>query len=299
MDTASQAADISVRPITARIGAVIEGVLLSGEIPDATVAAIRSALLEYKAIFFRGQHHVGDSEMEGFARLIGEPLPHPSVADSKGSEYLLNLVATSAYASSVWHTDLTFLPAYPAASLIRMVDMPEAGGDTMWANCAAAYQDLPAPLRSMADQLWALHCSYLDFDLDYFGEAWDKVEAYRDLPRDQVQYTEHPVVRVHPETGERVLLTGNYIKRLRGFDADQSRQILSLLQQFITRPENCMRWHWQAGDIALWDNRATQHRVVADFGDMHREMRRATIAGTVPVSVGGESSRVVKGPEPA
>lgn len=298
MSAASPAAKLSVRPVTARIGAVIEGVRISGDIPDETVAAIRSALLEYKVIFFRGQH-VGDDAMEGFARQFGEPLAHPTIADSKGSKYLLNLVSTSAYASSVWHTDLTYLPDYPAASLIRMVDMPGAGGDTMWANCEAAYRDLPVPLRSMADQLWALHCSHLDFDYDYFGEAWDKVAPYRNLPEQPVHYTEHPVVRVHPETGERVLLTGNYIKRLRGFDADQSRQILALLQQFITRPENCMRWRWQAGDVALWDNRASQHRVVADFGDMHREMRRATIAGSVPVGVDGECSRVVQGPQPA
>ena len=242
-------------------------------------------------LFFRGQHHVGDVEMEGFAQRMGDPIAHPTVADTKGSKYLLNLVATSAYASSVWHTDLTFLPAYPAASLIRAVEMPRTGGDTMWANCATAYLDLPDPLRAMVDQLWAFHSSELDFDGDYSGEAWDKVERYRHLPSQPVYHTEHPIVRVHPETNERVLLTGTYIKRLRGFDVHQSRQILSLLQQYITRPENCMRWRWDVGDIALWDNRATQHRVVADFGDQPREMRRATISGTVPVSVDGEQSR--------
>jgi taurine dioxygenase len=295
MIIASVGPDLCITPVATRIGAVIEGVRISGEIDDGLAAAIRAALLDHKVVFFRGQHHVGDVEMEGFARRMGDPIAHPTIADTKGSKYLLNLVATSAYASSIWHTDLTFMPAYPAASLIRTVEVPETGGDTMWANCAAAYRDLPEPLRAMVDRLWAFHSSELDFDGDYSGEAWDKVERFRKLPAQPVYHTEHPVVRVHPETGERILLTGTYIKRLRGFDVHQSKQILSLLQEYITRPENCMRWRWQAGDIALWDNRATQHRVVADFGDQAREMRRATISGTVPISVDGEQSRVSEG----
>jgi taurine dioxygenase len=286
-----------VRPVAGRIGAVIEGVRIAGDLADATIAAVRAALLEYKVVFFRGQDNLDDAAMEGFAERMGEPIAHPNVADPKGSRYLLDLEVSAGYAASIWHTDMTFLPAYPAASILRAVKLPTTGGDTMWANCVTAYADLPEPLKAMADRLWALHSNDTDFDGDFAGEVWERVQVYLSRPPTKVFHTEHPVVRVHPETGERALVTGTFVKRLAGFDTRQSQQILTLLQEFITRPENCVRWQWQLGDVAMWDNRATQHRSVADFGDQPRHLRRATIHGTIPRGIDGRESRVVKGPE--
>jgi taurine dioxygenase len=286
-----------IHPVAGRIGAVIEGVHLTGDLHDAVVTAIRAALLKHKVVFFRGQHHVDDEAMEGFAERMGDPIAHPNAADPHGSKYLLNLAESAGYGASVWHTDMTFLPAYPAASILRTVALPDAGGDTMWANTSSAYAELPEPLKAMVDRLWALHSNDTDFDADFWGEARRHVEVYAGHKAARLFETEHPVVRVHPETGERALVLGKFVKRFLGFDARQSHQVLSLLQEYITRPENCVRWQWRLGDVAMWDNRATQHRSVADFGDQPRHLRRATIHGTIARGIDGCESRVVKSPE--
>jgi taurine dioxygenase len=289
---------LQVRAVGGRVGAVIEGVRISGDLDAATIAAIRSALLKHKVVFFRDQGVLDDAAMEGFVERMGDPIAHPNAIDPEGSRYLLNLNESAGYGASTWHTDMTFLPAYPAASILRAVALPEAGGDTMWANTAAAYDDLPEPLKAMVDRLWALHSNDTNFDDNFFGEARRRVDVYaRGGTPPRLFETEHPVVRVHPETGERTLLTGTFVKRLVGFDLQQSHQILALLQGYITRPENCVRWQWRLGDVAMWDNRATQHRAVADFGDQPRHLRRATIHGTIAQGIDGSESRVVRSPE--
>ncbi len=288
---------LRISPIAARIGATIDGVELSGNLDDASVAQIRSALLKHKVVFFRGQDGVGDAEMEAFAERLGDPVVHPNVAASSGSKYLLDLEASAGFAASVWHTDLTFMPAYPMASILRAVELPEAGGDTMWANCATAYDDMPEPLKAMADRLWAVHRNDVDYATEFAGDVRERIDRYTKQALGTLFETEHPVVRVHPETGERVLLTGIFIRRLLGFTAKQSQAVLNILQEYIMRPENCVRWRWSPGDVAVWDNRSTQHRSVADFGDQPRHLRRATIHGDVPVGVDGTQSRAVIGPE--
>ena len=287
---------VTVTPVAARIGATIAGVELSGDLDKETIAQIRAALLKHKVVFFRGQDHLSDAEMEAFAERIGDPIAHPNVADPKGSRYLLNLEESAGYAASVWHTNLTFMPAYPMASILRAVTLPATGGDTMWANCATAYDDMPEPLQAMADRLWAVHRNDVDYGAEFAGEVRERIDVYTRQALGTLFETEHPLVRVHPETGERVLLAGIFVKRLLGFTARQSQAVLALLQEYIERPENCVRWRWVPGDVAMWDNRATQHRSVADFGDQPRHLRRATIHGCVPVGVDGAASRAILGP---
>jgi taurine dioxygenase len=299
MANRAAAAEFRIIPIAGRIGAVIEGLRLTDKLSEETAAAVSAALARHKVVFLRDQHDFDDEAMERLAERMGDPIAHPNIADTKGSRYLLSLEGPAGYASSLWHTDLTFMPAYPAASILRPLQLPATGGDTMFANCAAAYLELPEPLMAMADRLWALHSNDLDFDLDYGGDVLDRVKLFMGKPPEAVFNTEHPIVRVHPETGERVLLTGTFIKRLIGFDARQSMQILALLQDCITRPENCLRWSWSLGDVAIWDNRATQHRVVADYGDEVRHFRRATIQGSLPVGVDGQPSRAIESRPPA
>jgi taurine dioxygenase len=297
MSTHTASAAIVVQRIGGRIGAVIEGVRMAGDLDEPVMDAIRAALLAHKVVVFRGQHHLDDAAMEAFVERMGDPIAHPNAADPQGSRYLLNLEESAGYGASVWHTDMTFLPAYPAASVLRAVALPDAGGDTMWANTASAYAELPEPLRAMVDRLWALHSNDTDFDADFWGEARRHVEVYAMEKPSRLFETEHPVVQVHPESGERALVLGKFVKRFVGFDTHQSHQIMSLLQEYITRPENCVRWHWQLGDVAMWDNRATQHRSVADFGEQPRHLRRATIHGTIARGIDGRESRVVKRPE--
>ncbi|MGE3690730.1 MAG: TauD/TfdA dioxygenase family protein [Novosphingobium sp.] len=292
----SIATALRISPVAARIGASIEGVRLADALDAETIAAIRAALLRHKVIFFRDQGRIGDAEMEGFAEQMGDPIANPLARDPLGSKYLLNLDMAAGHAAGVWHTDMTFMPNYPAASILRPETIPEFGGDTMWANTATAYLDLPEPLRLMADALRGIHSSAVDFDMDFAGDARERVDIYASKKPLAAFETEHPVVRVHPETGERTLVLGNFLKRFAGFNGRQSQQIYALLQEYVMRPENCVRWRWSPGDVAMWDNRATQHRSVADFGDQPRHLRRATIHGDVPVGVDGRESRVISAP---
>jgi len=285
---------LDIVPVAGRIGAEIRGIALSGDLDDPTIAAIRAALVRHKVIFFRDQHALDDARQEAFAARLGDPVAHPTVPVAEGSRFLLELDSKEGYAASSWHTDVTFVPAYPEASILRAIEIPEAGGDTLWANGATAYEDLPAPLKTLVDGLKAIHSNLYDYAGTFSEAERKRVEEYRSVFASTVYETEHPVVRVHPETGERSLLVGHFVKNFVGLNSADSRQLLNILQEHITRPENTVRWRWRKGDVAIWDNRATQHRAIADFGLQRRHLRRATIHGTVPVGIDGEQSRAIK-----
>ena len=133
---------LDIVPVAGRIGAEIRGVALSGDLDPVTLAAIRAALVRHKVIFFRDQDALTDQRHEEFAALLGDPVAHPTVPVAEGSRYLLELDSTEGYAASSWHTDVTFVEAYPQASILRAITIPQAGGDTLWANGATAYDDL-------------------------------------------------------------------------------------------------------------------------------------------------------------
>lgn len=292
--TAEPRTDIQVSKLGAQIGARIDGVRLAGDLPQETVARIRSALLANKVIFFRDQHHLDDAEQQAFGGLLGElTQPHPTVR-STGLDNVLPIDAEYGKANS-WHSDVTFVDRIPAFSLLRAITIPEYGGNTVWANTSTAYDNLPASLRALADRLRAVHTNLYDYsghtNEHRVGGVDVKEEAYRSEFRSDVYETEHPVVRVHPETGERVLLLGHFVKQLTGLSSAESAAVFGLLQARITRLENTVRWQWAPGDLAIWDNRATQHYGVADYDDQARRLHRITIAGDVPVSVDGVASR--------
>ncbi len=288
---------LDIAPVGGRIGAEIRGIRLGGDLDEETVTAIRAALVRHKVIFFRDQTHLDDEAHEAFAARLGEPLAHPTVPVAEGSRFLLELNSKEGEAASAWHTDITFLPAYPSASVLRAIVIPPAGGDTLWANGATAYADLPPPLKALVERLRAIHTNAYDYAASRPEASADQVRRHREIFASTVYETEHPVAHIHPETQERVLLLGNFVKSFVGFNRDDFARLFSLLQDHITRPENTVRWRWTPGDVAIWDNRATQHRAIADFGRQRRLLRRATIAGSVPVGVDGNRSRVVK-PEP-
>ncbi|WP_144114064.1 TauD/TfdA dioxygenase family protein [Paraburkholderia sp. BCC1886] len=301
--TASQT--LEIHPITGRIGAEIRGVRLSGELESTTVESIRAALLQHKVIFFRGQTHLQDADQEAFAALLGEPVSHPTVPVVDGTDYLLELDSNRGGRANSWHTDVTFVAAYPQASILRGVTIPEVGGDTVWANTATAYQDLPPPLKALAEQLWAVHSNDYDYanhaNVGARGHDAEARQRYREAFVSTRYETEHPVVRVHPETGEYTLILGHFVKNFVGLTPSASAHVLELLQGYVTRLENIVRWRWQTGDVAIWDNRATQHYAVNDYGDAHRVVRRVTLTGDVPVSVDGRRSvsRLVEANQPA
>jgi alpha-ketoglutarate-dependent taurine dioxygenase len=286
---------LDVVPVAGRIGAELRGIRLSADLTPETLGAIRAALVRHKVIFFRGQHHLDDEGQEAFARAFGTPFEHPTVP-SRGN-FLFELDSHHGARANHWHTDITFVPAYPFASILRGVTIPPAGGDTVWANTVAAYQDLPEPLRQIADGLRAIHTNAYDYATERPDATEEQRQRFAAIFARIVYETEHPVVRVHPESGERTLLLGGFVKQFVGLPAQDSRALYERLQSYVTRLENSVRWRWSEGDVAIWDNRATQHYAIDDYGDQHRVVRRVTLAGDVPVGVDGLPSRAIK-PEP-
>lgn len=285
-------ANLEVRPVAGRIGAEIRGVRLSKDLDRATVRAIRSAWLQHKVIFFRGQHHLDDHSQEQLVELFGGPaVPHPTVPVIKNTEFVHELDSRYGGRANSWHTDVTFVDAYPRASILRALVVPAHGGDTVWANTAAAYHDLSPELRELADKLWALHTNEYDYLANKHNVSEEDLKRFQEVFTSTVYETEHPVVHVHPETGERNLLLGHFVKHFLGLPSADSAHLFQVLQSHVTRLENTVRWTWQVGDVAIWDNRATQHYAINDYGDQHRLVRRVTVHGVAPVAVDGRRSR--------
>lgn len=291
--------DLTVTPVAGRIGARIDGVRLSADLPDDVVAAVRAALLEHKVVFFRGQDHLDDEAQTAFAGRLGTvTTAHPTVPALGGTATVLSLDSGNGGGrANHWHTDVTFVQQPPAASVLRALVIPPTGGDTLWANTATAYQDLPGDLRTLADRLWAVHTNAFDYARLGVGlEGADPQAArYAEIFASTEYETLHPVVRVHPETGERSLLLGGFARQISGLGTSDSTALLDAFQRFVTRPENTVRWHWAEGDVAIWDNRATQHYAIADYGTERRVVHRVTVAGDTPVSVDGTHSKALQG----
>ncbi|MFF9002150.1 TauD/TfdA dioxygenase family protein [Streptomyces achromogenes] len=301
MTTTAPAPTVTVQKVGGRLGAVLTGVRLGGDLPADTVAEIRAALLEHKVVFFRGQDHLDEEQHEAFGRLLGTPVAHPTVPSADG-RYSFPVDSDHGGRANQWHSDVTFVPTYPAFSILRAVVVPPYGGNTLWANTATAYARLPQPLRRLADELRAVHSNDYDYAALRPDALPEQLARFREVFTSTKFLTEHPVVRVHPETGERVLLLGNFVQRIKGLTAPDSRALFQLFQSHIERPENTVRWQWQAGDVAIWDNRATQHYGVDDSDDHERKLRRVTIDGDVPVGVDGRTSLLLSPesvPDPA
>jgi taurine dioxygenase len=210
-------------------------VTLSGHLDAATVEAIQAALIQHKVIFFRGQTQLDDQGQEAFAKLLGSPVAHPTVPVRDGTEYLLELDGAEGRRANSWHTDVTFVDAYPKASILRSVVAPAAGGDTVWANTASAYDDLPDELKLLADKLWAVHSNEYDYASARPSASVEQLAHYRKVFTSTLYETEHPVVRVHPISGERTLLLGHFVKRLKGLSQHDSAHLFAVLQSHVTR----------------------------------------------------------------
>jgi alpha-ketoglutarate-dependent sulfate ester dioxygenase len=283
---------LSVRKLTSRIGAVIEGVDLTAEPGGETIAALRGALNEHKAIVF-DRVELDDTGQERVASWFGElTSAHPTVPAVPGTTNVLAVDSETSKAND-WHSDVTFVVNPPQLSTLRSIITTAYGGETLIANTAAAYRDLPEPLRVLADSLWAVHTNAYDY-----ARPAAPTEARRehdDIFVSTVYEVEHPVVRVHPLTGERSLFIGGFVKRILGLSSRESAALLEIFQSHVTSPENVLRWSWSPNQLLIFDNRITQHYAVDNYDDLPRRLNRVTVAGEVPVSVDGRRSRQLTG----
>lgn len=284
---------LEVLPVTGRIGAEVRGADLAAT-DDQTIADLRLALLAHKVLFFR-QQRLDEAGQLAFAARFGPlTLAHPTIESVESSPQLFELDSTDGGRANYWHTDVTFTDRPPTASVLRAVTLPSFGGDTIWANTVSAYEALPTPLRHLADQLRAVHTNAYDYARrrKYEADGEQKREAQFVA---EIFETEHPVVRIHPETGDRSILLGGFARHLVGLSSLESADLIRTIQQHVTSPEHTVRWRWQPGDVAMWDNRATQHYAVNDYGDAHRVMNRVTIAGARPIGIDGRTSTALVG----
>jgi alpha-ketoglutarate-dependent sulfate ester dioxygenase len=288
---------IDVSKVAGNIGAEIRGIRIGGDLAPEVVRELRSALLAHRVVFLRDQDHADDGDQRAFASLLGTPTkPHPTVAGD--GDQVLPIDSDRTRANS-WHTDVTFVDRIPAISILRAITLPPYGGTTVWANTVNGYDKLHPALKALVVELWAEHSNRYDYiretDERRSSSGSAAQAAYREEFVSREFVTEHPVVRIHPETGERALILGHFIRRFVGLSTIDSSDLYELLQRHVIRLENTVRWSWRPGDVAIWDNRATQHYAVDDYDDLPRLLHRITLAGDVPVSVDGRRSVVRTG----
>lgn len=275
----------SVAPVTPTIGAQISGIRLTGDLPDETMSELRRALLEWKVLFFRGQD-IDRSEQRGFAQRWGSLEQHPFFKYTQPGQTDVDVTtlakdAMTGGVENTWHNDVTW-HEYPSfAAVLRAVEVPPVGGDTLWADMAAAYDLLPDEIRELIDPLVAEH----DW-ITSFGMFMQKETV--DMLRPTFPAVEHPVVRVIPETGRRVLFVNpGFTQRIVGVSEAESNELLTLLFRHVQRPEFQVRLWWQPDTVAFWDNRTCQHYAASDYFPARRVMDRISIVGDKPVGITG------------
>src|ERR1700683_2686301 len=296
-NTSATSPKLGGRRLAGNIGAEITGADTGTDLGDDAIAQIRQALLDHKVVFLRGQS-LDYARQVAFAERLGPlTLGHPTVESPPDQPFLEEIDSRQGVRANHWHTDVTFVDRPPAFTLLHAVVIPPVGGDTLWANTVTAYESLPDELRDLADRIRIVHTNAYDYAATAGrGERDDAVaQARRKEFVSTVYETEHPAVRVHPETGERSLVLGGFARTVLGFSPAASRDLIRVLQEYVTRPEQTGRRQWRARDLAIWDNRATQHYAIFDYGTEHRRGERVTVARPTPVGVDGRPSIALKG----
>jgi len=265
------------------LGAEISGVDLKQPLSDADVAAIRAALLQHKVLFFRDQD-ISYEDHVRFGRYFGELEGHPVTATVPGFPEILFIEAADgmkitdavfpiARPANKWHTDVTFREKPSMGGVLRMRTKPPYGGDTIFADTAAIYSDLPPDVKAKIDNLDAEHDILRSYGYRVSAEKAKQL-------RDQYPLMVHPVVRRHPETGDRHLFVNHvFTARILGLPEDEATKLLAYLLDRVKAPEYQMRFTWSENAIAFWDNRATQHYGVLDYWPHDRVVERVTIEG--------------------
>ena len=289
---------LDVRPIAGNIGAEIHGVDLREPFEPAVLAEVRAALLEWKVIFFRDQPITPEQQI-AFGSQFGDVTPaHPTLPPEM-PEYpeilvLDNKTIAKGRGPSIesrWHTDVTFVPNPPMGSILHGVIVPPYGGDTQWINLVVAYERLSPQIQDLIDGLHAVHYNSLPLAR---GEMEGEYQSQFQSTRLEAV---HPMVRVHPETGERALFVNpNFTDHVLELSRQEGRHLLAMLYEHMANAAFTCRFRWEPDSIAFWDNRATAHLVPTDVPPGYqRRMERITLAGDVPVGPDGSESYALQG----
>ncbi len=277
---------IAVEPVAGALGAEISGVDVAGELSNSAAATIRQAFLDHKVIFFRDQTLTPTAQRR-FASLFGEPEIYPFIKGFDEAPEVIEILKTETDVKNFggsWHSDTAYKPEPALGTVLYALETPATGGDTQFANCAAAYDALSPGMRRMLDGLQAVNSS----EHGYAGgraAGMSKLDAMKGTFDAAAETFEavHPVVRTHPETGVKSLyLSRSHTVRFADMTPAESKPLIDYLTDHITRPEFTCRFRWRPGSIAVWDNRATQHFAVNDYQGQRRRMHRVVLKGDRP-----------------
>jgi taurine dioxygenase len=279
MTRVSAGLDLDVRHLSPTIGTEVYGIDCGSDIDDELMAAIRALWLDRLVLFFPDQE-MDDVAQIRFAQRFGEVTENHPVERLVADLPEIHEIDSIKDRTNFWHTDITFMRRPAMASMLRAVVVPEQGGDTMWCDTRAAYESLAAPLRRLCDELTAIHYEeyYARVVKKGGGNVWEGKKLTKLLP------AEHPVVRVHPETGRANLFVNpKFTQVVTDMPRHQSDGLLRMLYDHMTQPDFVVRYHWRPGTLGFWDNRATMHYGIFDYGDQRRVMHRVTLRGDRPI----------------
>ena len=282
---------ISIQKVSTAVGAVVEGVDLSASISPEVFETLKHAIAEHGVLVFRKQQLTPAQHIE-FSRQFGALETHviseALLADYPEIYVISNVVENGkpkgrAYAGTYWHSDLSYMPIPAMGSMMYALQIPEIGGDTMFANMYLAYETLSSGLQRLLGQLWAVH-HFGHADKRYFSKRGDKARL-NEAERKKTPPVEHPVVRTHPTTGRKALfINPGFTSHFVNMTEEESEPLLEYLFQHITQPAFIYRHRWQVNDLVFWDNRCTIHHAIRDYGeDSPRHMHRTTICGDKPL----------------
>lgn len=273
--------DLTILPMTPTIGAEIEGIDLSRPLSASTVSALRQALLDWKVLFFRDQDITTEQHL-AFARQFGDLEVHPFAPHKPGFPEVLAITHDdkSKGRENTWHSDVTWRLEPSLGSILRAIEVPPVGGDTLFADMYAAYDGLKDAVKARIDGAMAVH------DFTHFRAGMrkrGKTEAEIAAFEEQYPMVEHPVVRTHPETGRKcIYVNAAFTLHIVGMDKAESDALLAHLYAQAAIPEHQCRFRWGKNSIAFWDNRASQHYAVSDYFPAVRRMERVTVIGDRP-----------------
>jgi taurine dioxygenase len=277
-----QNAPFELRPLAGALGAEIHGVDLAADLSDGMVAALRQALLERLVIFFRGQD-LPPARLLALAKRFGTPNEYPFVKGLDGYPEVIavtKLPDETVNFGGVWHSDTTYLQEPPMATLLVARDVPPVGGDTLFANQYLAYECLSERMQQVLGRLRGVSSST---KADASRTREDRIRTDGTAEPRKVLIAEHPVVRTHPETGRKALYVNvAHTVAFAGMTEEESAPLLSFLFRHQIRPEFTCRFRWEAGSLAIWDNRCAQHYAMNDYHGHKRVMHRVTLVGDKP-----------------